>query len=260
MTTDIDGNQMRKVLLEVINEHAQIGPGYMQSGSILREASKRLGIGRNTELEQALLTFWYDLFRTGHLSWGYDLANAEPPFCHLTEQGRRTLEILSRDPANPDGYLGHLSKLGILNPIAQSYVQEGLKAYNSDCFKATAVMIGAAAESIVLELRETLLQRIRELGRSPSRNLEDWRIKRVLDAIKKELESRKSDMPRKLAEAFEAYWSAFTQQIRAARNEAGHPSNIEPVTPDTVHASLLIFPELAKLAFDLKSWVLNNYT
>jgi len=39
------------------------------------------------------------------------------------------------------------------------------------------------------------------------------------------------------------------------RNEAGHPSNIDPVTYDTVHASLLIFPELANLVNELSMWI-----
>jgi len=259
MADNITGQKMRKVLLEVVDEYSRIGPGYFQSGSILREASQRLGIQRNLESEQALLTLFYDLFRSGHLAWGYNLSNIEPPFCHLTEQGRQTLSHLSRDPANPDGYLAHLSKECSLNPVAESYLEEGLSTYNSNCFKATAVMVGAAAESIVLELRDDLVQRMTSLGKTPSRNLQDWRVKRVLDALRRELELQKSNMPHKLAEAFESYWPAFTQQIRTARNDAGHPTDIDPVTPETVHASLLIFPELAKLASNLKSWVLQYY-
>lgn len=65
-------------------------------------------------------------------------------------------------------------------------------------------------------------------------------------------------MPLGLKEAFESYWSASTQQIRAARNDVGHPADIEPVTPETVQASLLIFPELAKLAIDLRNWLERN--
>ena len=255
--TIINGGQMRKVLLEVINEHGQMGPS-MQSDSILDEAARRLKIKGNTDLEQALLTFWYDLFRIGLLCWGYDINNPHPPFCHLTEQGRRTLRTLSRDPANPDGYLNYLSQSGTLNPIAQSYVEEALKTYNADCFKAAAVMIGAATESVLLELRNTLVERIQALGQSPSKKLRSWKIKEVLDAIGRELESRKGNMGKKLAEDFESYWPAFTQQIRAARNDAGHPSNIKPLTLDTVHASLLIFPELVKLACALKSWMQKN--
>jgi hypothetical protein len=55
-------------------------------------------------------------------------------------------------------------------------------------------------------------------------------------------------------------WPAFTQQIRTARNEAGHPTSVDPITPETVHALLLIFPELAKLGSELKSWVSQHYT
>lgn len=248
---------MRKVLLEVINEHGQMGPS-MQSDSILDEAARRLKIKGNTDLEQALLTLWCDFFRMGLLCWGHDINNPHPPFCHLTEQGRRTLRTLSRDPVNPDGYLNYLSQSGTLNPIAQSYVEEALKTYNADCFKAAAVMIGAATESVLLELRNTLVERIQALGQSPSKKLRSWKIKEVLDAIGRELESRKGNMDKKLAEDFESYWPAFTQQIRAARNDAGHPSNIKPLTLDTVHASLLIFPELVKLACALKSWMQKN--
>lgn len=254
---EINGQLIRKVLLEVVDEKSN-REGSFQQISVLNEASVRLKL-RGVEQEQALLTYWYDLFRTGYLAWGYNLSNPDPPFCHTTGQGRRTLENLSRDPANPDGYLAHLSGLGKLNPIADSYLKEALKTFNSICFKSTAVMIGAAAESIILELRDTMIQKMKSIRESPSKDLQDWRIKRVLDAIRKELEKHKKDMSSKFDEAVDSYWPAFTQQIRTARNEAGHPKSIEPVTNDTVHASLLIFPELVRLALDIKSWVLNEY-
>lgn len=82
----------------------------------------------------------------------------------------------------------------------------------------------------------------------------------MIDSLKRELELQKGNMPVPLYEAFEAYWPAFTQQIRTARNEAGHPTSVDPITPETVHASLLIFPELAKLGSELKSWVSQHYT
>jgi hypothetical protein len=68
-------------------------------------------------------------------------------------------------------------------------------------------------------------------------------------------EAQMTQFTRELREPFEAYWSAFAQQIRTTRNEAGHPISVDPVTPDTVHASLLIFPELARLANNLSRWV-----
>lgn len=138
------GAGIREVLLEVV--HEMTARDQMQQVSILREASERLGLRRNLQHEQALLTAWYDLFRNGHLSWGLDLENPNPPFCHLTQQGRRTLEHLSRDPANRDGYMKHLASVAPLNDVAASYITEALVTYNSNAFKATAVMVGAAAK------------------------------------------------------------------------------------------------------------------
>ncbi|MFA6055587.1 MAG: hypothetical protein WC769_09450 [Thermodesulfovibrionales bacterium] len=255
---NIKGQEIRRVLLEIIAEYSTSGASF-QSGSILGEAERRLNIRNNIELEQALLTFWHDLFRSGYLAWGYNLSNPNPPFCHLTEQGRSTLQHLSRDPSNPEGYLAHIARNVSLNLIAASYLEEAVHTYNSNCFKAAAVMIGAAAESIILELRDKLQSKILEFGRTPSKDLIDWRIKKILDAIRKEIEIKKAAIPTVLFESFEAYWPAFTQQIRASRNDAGHPQSIDPVTEEMVHASLLIFPELAKLAAELNDWIALNY-
>jgi hypothetical protein len=45
-----------------------------------------------------------------------------------------------------------------------------------------------------------------------------------------------------------------------ARNDAGHPKSVEPVTFDDAHAALLIFPKLAKLNTDLLIWVSSSYS
>jgi hypothetical protein len=73
-------------------------------------------------------------------------------------------------------------------------------------------------------------------------------------------DSQKSGFPSALRDEYEGYWTAFTQQIRAARNEAGHPSSVDPISPQTIHGSLLIFPELLKLADKLKTWVEQTMT
>ncbi len=258
MSDVIDMHRIRQTILETIERQSQ--GGNIQTSSVLHTALDTLGLQRNIQIEQAMLTIWHDLFRTGYLAWGFDISNANPPFCHVTEQGRRTLQNLTRDPANPAGYLAHLTAVTTLNPIAQSYLDEALKSYNVDCIKAAAVMIGAAAESMTLELRDALLQRIGQLNLRPSRDLKDWRLKRILDAINKELSSHRNQMSVGMAESVEQYWPAFTGQIRRARNDVGHPTSIEPVTHETVQASLLIFPELATLINNLITWVSAGYS
>jgi hypothetical protein len=114
----IDGAELRQVLLQVVADRHKKGASFFQSKGILNEVASRLGIARDTAAQQGLLTFFDDLFRQGVIGWGYDVANPDPPFLHLTHRGRETLKQLSRDPANPTGYLGDLTKRATINDVA----------------------------------------------------------------------------------------------------------------------------------------------
>lgn len=255
----INGLDVRTILLEVIQEmNPRDVTQNLQSNGILRETLTRLGVSRNIPQEQAVLTEWSDLFRTGFLAWGYNASNPSPPFCHVTDRGGQALENLTRDPSNPNGYLLHLESKAQINDISLSYLKEGLDCYVAALYKSAAVMVGAASESIILDLRDITLAKIRETG-SPPRGMDDWKIRTILSSLKTVFDEKKKHFDKQVKEEYEAYWSAFTQQIRTVRNEVGHPTSIEPITPDTVHASFLIFPELAALAENLRNWVENDY-
>lgn len=251
---------MKQALLEAVEAASLRDPSHFQTGVILGQVADNLHIRNNLKAEQALLTMWHDLFRQGMIAWGYNIQNSQPPFCHLTDQARLSLCEMSRDPANPDGYMAHLMKRTPINVIAASYLSEALQTYNSGCVKATAVMVGAAAESLSLELRDMIVNRINSLGRKVPRALSDWRIKTVLDSLQTTLDPKMPSMPRELADNYRSYWPAFTQQIRSVRNDAGHPAAIDPVTHESVHASLLIFPELASLTLSLKTWIESSFS
>jgi hypothetical protein len=253
-----DAGKLRNELLQAVQDAAKNNnPHTLQAGDVLRKLHSPYS---GSEYKQAVLTLWQDLFRTGYLSWGINLGNPNPPFFHLTEKGRRWLEHFSRDPVNPDGYLAYVAKQANLNPIAQSYLEEALKTFNNDCIKSSVVMLGAAAESMALELRDTLVSKIQTVGRSASKELEDYRIKKVLDGLETEISTQQNKMSSVLRETFESQWLAFVHEIRIARNEAGHPKSVEPVTPEDAHAALLIFPKLAKLNSDLLYWVSTSYS
>ncbi len=251
---------IREVLLAEIKAQeptGHLGPT-LQQGSVLDAVARKLRTNQHRELEQAILTQWGELFRTGLLAWGLNLSNPNPPFFHLTERGRQALQNLTRDPSNPAGYLRHLASVATLEPVAMSYLAEGLECYVAGLFKAAAVMVGTAAESVILDVRNLTIQKLKLLKKPVPRGMEDWRVKTVSDALRTFFEAHKARFKRELRDPFEAYWAAFAQQIRAARNDAGHPMSIDPVTPDTVHASLLIFPELARLANSLSLWVAHD--
>ena len=162
---------IREAILAELNTRPKFG-GEPTPESVLNAAAKRLGIAQGRpDLEQALLTQWSELFRTGLLAWGLNLSNLNAPFFHVTERGRQALANLTRDPSNPAGYLRHLNSVARVDPITQSYLSEALDCYVAGFFKAAAVMTGGAAESIILNLRDATVQRLASLGRVPSAEL-----------------------------------------------------------------------------------------
>jgi len=136
-----------------------------------------------------------------------------------------------------------------------------VRCYNNLCYKAAAVMIGCAAESIVLEVRDALLAQLTATGKitnPPSkthRALDSRMIKTVLDAITTIIDSYKGSMDHPLAESFTVNWPALTGNIRLMRNDAGHPKNVDPVSPESVHAAFLVFTFQAQLATNLITWM-----
>lgn len=258
MSTNLTGSQIRTVILQVIEKYKDSGPSF-QTSTVINEIKQRLNIPTNDRgMQQAVLTIWNDLFREGYLSWGLDLGTPDPPFLHISEKGRRILRHLSRDPGNPDGYIEYIRTKTSVSDVTKSYLMEALGTYNYGFQKASAVMIGAATENMILELRNCLVVRLTALGRNVPRDLNDRMIKKVLLALSSFFDGEETNIPKKLFESYQANWGAFTQQIRKIRNDAGHPENIEAITEENVHASLLIFPELAGLIDQLKEWITKH--
>ncbi|MCZ6529279.1 MAG: hypothetical protein O6949_02965 [Chloroflexi bacterium] len=256
----MNDEDLRRTVLEVVEEFGTRENSALQSATVLQNSAQRLGIRQNPEAERAILAYFGDLFRIGYLAWGHDLANPAPPFCHITKRGRQTLSQMGRDPSNPDGYMQHLGTLGSMSSTTEAYIREALATYSAGCAKATAVMVGVATESIILDLRDELISRLTSLGQAPATKLSDWKCKTVLDAIANTLNPKKKSMPPQLRESFESYWPAFTQQVRASRNEAGHPASIGAVGEEAGHASLLVFPELLRLNAQLVEWIKTSLT
>lgn len=193
------------------------------------------------------------------MAWGFNTANPNPPFCHVTNRGDQALENLTRDPSNPNGYLEHLRVRAEISDISYSYLSEALECYVAGLYKAAAVLVGGAAESTILELRDAIVDKLSSVQQELPNNINDWRVRKIVNVLKSFFDGKKQFFDTEVREEYEAYWTAFTQQIRAVRNEVGHPSSINPITPDTVHASFLIFPELSALATNLKSWIENEF-
>jgi hypothetical protein len=135
------------------------------------------------DLRNSVLAYWNELLRCGHLGFGNCEArkNWEAGPCFVTEVGRKGLENADRDPSNPAGYLAYLDREAAIDSVTRGYVEESLNAYRAGCYKATAVLIGAAVENLVLILRDELAARLKSGGKIP-KGLDAWQVKTALDA------------------------------------------------------------------------------
>jgi len=245
---------VRETLLTLIDQQRPKSPTdqELQTANIIGGLRERFG--GDLVLERVAMAEWHELVRTGYVAWGYDFDHPDPPNFHVTERGHRALALVARDPGNPAGYLRHLDSVAKINPVARSYLVEALDCFVAGLYKAAAVLLGAAAESLVLELRDAVVRKLDSLRQPAPKDLANWKAKAVLNALYRFFEPKKPQFDKQLREEFEAYWLAFAQPIRAARNDAGHPVSVDPVTPDTVHAGFLLFPELARLTTALLKW------
>lgn len=261
MPKNADYQTIKIALCQIIDQSNKRG-GTLQTETTLSGALDQICNehgGQRSQNEKVLKRVWGDLLRNGEISLGIGISNMSPSFFEVTEKGNETFEYLNKDPGNPQGYLEHLSKKAKIDHVAKSYLDEALKTYNADCFKAAAVMLGCASERLILNLNKILIKKIKDKGDEPSDKLKDWKISLIIDGIEHELNQKKRFFSNHLKKRYEKYWSTFIQIIRDTRNRAGHPVEIETIDKADVHSTLLIYIYFVELNKELEEWILNNW-
>ncbi len=203
--------------------------------------------------------FLNELFRSGVLAWGNleVSSNSDTPHFYVTDQGKKSLEAYDRDPRNPNGYLAHLKSIGELDEAELSYAEEAAWSFTSCRHRAAAVMIGVAAESLILRLAEEIADG--KLGSDKLKAaLKGISIKLVLRELMTIFQSQRPALKqyddRLETRLLDGKWTAFTETIRLSRNDAGHPNPLGTTTEQDVYESLVLFPDLAVLVRDVRKW------
>src|SRR5262245_2301142 len=168
MSATSNGSRYRQVLLDAIRALSK--DGSFDPADVMRQTIQAIGGPAAESLKRAVLCYFNALLRTGTIGLGDTGSlglsqslpgglNAKWPygFCHVSPEGKEVLNQAGRDPINPPGYLDYLEQEVSLDDITRGYVEEALNTYRACCYKATAVLIGAAVENLVLMLRDKLL-------------------------------------------------------------------------------------------------------
>jgi hypothetical protein len=191
----------------------------------------------------------------GILVWGNDALGAQsgPPHLQITAFGRQCLASGQTNPYDPEGYMRKLLlEVPPLDPVAREYLSEALVCLHRTCYRACAVMLGGASETVMLRLIEAFHDALplARQGTFAAGAMEPLSIARRVRFFRQELERIRLTIPQPLRDNLGTQLDGIFMLIRMERNDAGHP-NVTATTRETAHANLLLFPSYGAAAYAL---------
>lgn len=183
----------------------------------------------------------------GKMSW---------PKYRVTEFGVSVLGSKEYVPYDPDGYLAQLKKdIPEVDPIVIMYLEEALVCFRTGCLLAAAVMMGCAAEKVMLQLIDAFGQAISD-PKSNRKYLDEVQgriISKKYAALWNRLQRIQESLPADLSDDLHVHLDRVFDLIRTARNEAGHPTGKMP-SRESVHANFILFPTYCRQVYGLISY------
>lgn len=232
----MDTSQLRICFLEVlrnlnrnaVNQLADLYSAIEQeaiSRGFIASTSNKVPQLERADEDRIRQLFWQFIIQ-GILVPGHNSSNPNLPFFSLTEYGESVISSPDPVPYDPDGYLNHLRTIAPhLDPIATTYVREGLDCFARGNYTASTVMLGVGSENLILELAEALQQALPEPEATGMRkSIEKDRISRIYKDFKKYLGPHVKLMPPNLTDGLDYLLDSVFTIIRMHRNEAGHPT------------------------------------
>jgi len=171
-------------------------------------------------------------------------------YFHVTQWGLNVLKDIKPSPYDYEEFLRDLSKL--INEETTFYLIQSLECFRRNLFVPSAIMLGIAAENIILEISEIAEKKVIAKDKY-QKTLKDNRFQ--VTGHKKAIDEFViSKMPKDKKKYLKKDFNCFFEIIRLSRNEAGHPSEVR-IERDEAYANYLVFRRFGKNVYELKQWL-----
>lgn len=210
-----------------------------------------------TQIAELVREAMWECLHKRLIIFGRDRQAPEWPFYRVTEHGKKALQSSVPQPYDPDGFIAYFDRVcPESDPVVRSYLAEAVLAFNSDCQRSAAVMLGCASEQLVLLLCEALDAALEgsDAGTRFRKKLSERdMISHKYTTLRKQLDvmAAEKKLPREHAEAVASIIPAGFEMVRRCRNAAGHPDAIGDVSSDTIFMNLRTFTEYARCTMAL---------
>lgn len=194
---------------------------------------------------------WHFLVQ-GVIVFGQDRHNPNWPWFRLTGHGEAVVDGTGPQPYDPTGYLADfMAKNPHVDPVVFSYVDEAVRAFNHDCPKSAAVMIGAASEQAILLLHEAVGAAISDAAKKAQYERESearWTISNKYNLLKDRLDKMVAtkNLIGDLRETVGSELPGLFELARRQRNAAGHPAIVANVDADSLFLTLRVMTEYVR--------------
>ena len=189
---------------------------------------------------------------------GRSMQHPNLPYLRVTEYGQKCFDAGELTAHDPDDYLRRLkTACPTMDEITLLYTGEALDTFRVGKHLASAVMIGVAAENMLLRLVAAVQVALNTPQRQAQfeKNTKTKSAKTQHDEALKMLGS--APLPPELGYVLTQHIEGIYDLIRRTRNGAGHPTG-KRLERDETHALLLLFPTYCKTVHDLIDWLGKN--
>jgi hypothetical protein len=209
----------------------------------------------------ALQVFW-QLIGEGILAPGTSGQSPNLPWFHVTEYGKAVIQSGAFNPHDPTGYLARI-KQKVANPDATvlAYLAESLNSMRRGTPVASTVMLGIAAERVLILVSESLETALSDPNEKTvlGKILRRYQMKPKLDWVHKKIQEIQDKGIRGFPDNATLMVTAMYDLIRCQRNELGHPRKTPPdVTKEDAFVNLQIFPRYYETAEVVRNFLATN--
>jgi hypothetical protein len=255
--------EIQTTLLKLLKVSGAIHLGELVSPNaneqIRRAVRARTGVDFEVEWSAINEALWSLIVR--RLAWvaTYE-RNPNAWYVSLTERGKAAAQGESVNPDDPSGYLKKLLRdAPETSEVVQLYLRESLNSFEQECYLASAVMLGVAAEACMLDTADVFVNWNGSPAEKLKEILENPRTFYVvkLEAFQKSLAAAKGSLPPELSDNLDLDVNAVIQLIRQTRNEAGHPTG-RRIDREDAFNHLIIYARANKRLYGLMTFFKNG--
>ena len=172
----------------------------------------------------------WQLMIQGVITPGKDSSNLNLPWFRITDYGQEVLKTGRFIPHDQARYLDEIRRVcGInINNVTLSYLEESLRCFNSGCHVASVLLLGIAAECVVLNLANIIASSLKS---SEEKSIfgKKRTIKKKHRWVVEKYQSLSGNVRRDiLPESLDLTLTSLYELIRRQRNTLGHPQDKIP--------------------------------